>query len=48
MMVMVNVNGIKKKSNYRLKGGEHIEILIPKTGEMEIKAEDIDMIIIER
>lgn len=43
---MVNVNGIKKKSNYRLKGGEHIEILIPKPVEMEIKAEDIDIDIV--
>lgn len=43
---MVKVNGNIKKSNYRLKAGEHIEVSIPKPIELELKAENINLDIV--
>lgn len=43
---MVKINGNAKKSNYKLKAGERVEVSIPKPVKLELKAENIHLDII--
>jgi 23S rRNA pseudouridine1911/1915/1917 synthase len=37
----IHINGLAKKSNYKLKNGDKIDICIPEPEKLEVKAEDI-------
>lgn len=43
---MVKINGNAKKSNYKLKAGQRVEVSIPKPVKLELKAENIHLDII--
>lgn len=43
---MVNVNNVIRQPNYKLKSGEQVEVLIPKSVKIDIKPENIEIDVI--